>query len=452
MRKTLWTRLAIVTGVGGLLTACGDNILPDTGDGPDAAPLIDASNIDAEVPDAMVDVYTGTITVLEVNVFGATVQLGQGIQVGASFFLNGGVPPVYEESPGSITGCKVWEYTPEQAADPGLDEGTIAVSIDNTADPAFDPTIPTCVFLPTRGYICPDATQSPGGSIQGVPDPDNVPNCVPGALMLTDTDAPFTFALTDGRYVAFSGTTLALLPDGTTLPVVNKIANTTIVVGHPSVTSTCVPLQNIDAAGLHTTLGGVGPIPGFDNGASDQPGFLSDDADVAVTLTMGGDGDIETFTADFNPPGGPGDDFALNAASQALFVPGVQTDTTGIPLDGSSFTVACDSGAGEPCEAGTGDGVVLSIVTTDGPVTAQTPLTSMPAPTTKSVELRCAVLAGTSAVVPAAASAYLMNSGATKLQATFIRGELGGLNNNTTAVNVVVGHAITTFQVPAPPR
>jgi hypothetical protein len=453
MRKTLSTRLAVLFGAGALMAAaCGDNIKPGGDDDDDDAPPIDAEVPDMEPP----PVFTGTITVLEASVFGAPI-LGQGIQIAASFFEDGGVPPVYEENAGP-TGCKVWEYTPAQVADVGSDEGAVVVTIDNPEAHGFDPAIPGCGFVAGRGYMCPDATQSTGGAVQGVPDTGNPGSCVAGRLMLTDTDAPFTFHVTDGRYVAFSNTGTPLLPDGTALPVIGKLPvtpedNTTVILFYPQATTTCIPATPLDAAAVHLTLAGVGPVPGFDNGGSTDAGFLANNATVTVALTAGGGNHIPSFTATF--PGdthSPGDDFVLDAASTAIFAPaGSFPGATGIPLDGSAFTVACDASDGAGCSstpAPTGDGVVLNIVTTDADLTGIGP-TTLPPPMTKRVQVRCAALGSNQVTVNATASAHLMTSGATKLQATFIRGSLSGNPEGT--VNIVTGHAITTFQVPPPP-
>jgi hypothetical protein len=443
MRKTLSTRLAVLFGAGALMAAaCGDNIKPGGGDDDDD----DAPPIDAEVPDMEPPpVFTGTVTVLEASVFGAP-QLGSGIQIASSFFENGGVPPVYEETPGSPTGCKVWEYTPAQVADVGSDEGAVVVTIDNPESHGFDPAIPGCGFVAGRGYMCPDATQSTGGTVQGLPDPNNPGSCIAGRLMLIDADAPFTFKVTDGRYVAFSNTGTALLPDGTTLPVIGKLPvvppapedNTTVILPYPQATTTCIPATPLDAAAVHLTLGGVGPIPGVTG-----EGLMADDATVSVSVTAGGGMHIASFTADF--PGAthsPGDAFSLDADSLPIFAPPGSPGAQGIPLDGSAFTVACDTNDG--CGAGSGDGVVLNIVTTDADLTG-VGATTLPPPMTKRVQVRCAALASNSVTVNATASAHLMTAGATKLQATFIRGALSGNPEGT--VNIVAGHAITTFQV-----
>lgn len=451
MRKNLWTRLGFVISAGSLLAACGDNILAGDDEPPIDASLIDTGTIDMMIePDAMVDTYSGTITVLEASVLGVP-QLGQGLQISATFWHDQeAVAPVLDTAPGSPIGCKVYEYTPAQVGylDVGIDEGVVTVTVDNATPPPPDPALPPCGWVAGVGYMCPDATQSTGGILQGVPDSASPGNCLPGLLMLTDLDLPFTFAVTDGRYVSFLNTGVALLPDGLTVPIVNKIGgaaplpppDSTIVFPHTSITTTtCTPPMNLDAAGVHLTLGGVGPQPvcGTGQGCPD-PGMMTNDADVAVTLTAGGGQHIPTFTANFDPPAGPGDDAALSAASLPIFA--------NIPMDGSAFTIGCDSAV--DCGAGTGDGVVLAIETTDGSIAGLSPLT-MPPIVTKRVYIRCAALASSTVDVPATVSAYLSaaNTGATRIQTTFIRGELGGGGDGVTSnVNVVAGHAITTFK------
>lgn len=434
MRKTL-SRLAVTIGAGGLLAACGDNIL-----GADDGPDIDASLIDSSGPpdseiDAPVDTYSGTVTVLEASVLGVP-TLGQGLQISAAFWKDqDSVPPVLDTNPGFPIGCKVYEYTAAQVGyvDVGIDEGILSVTVDNTG--VADPTLPACVHTPA-GYVCPDATQSAGGAIAGVSD--GAGGCLAGLLAVVDGDSPFTFTLADGRYLAFADTGSVLLPDGTVLPVVNKVDDTTVVVAHPAVTTTCVPTTPLNATAQHTSLGGVGPQPvcGTGSGCPD-PGMLANDADVAVTLTAGGGNNIPTFTADFDPAAGPGDDVAMTAASLASF--------GNLPMTGTGFTIECDASA--DCGAGTGDGIVVAIETTDGSI-AGLSLITMPPVVTKRVYVRCAQLSNT-LTIPDNVAAYLTaaNTGATRIQTTFIRGELGGGGDGVTSnVNVVTGHAITTFK------
>jgi hypothetical protein len=461
MRKTLSTRLAVLFGAGALMAAaCGDNIKPGGADDDDDDD--DTTPIDAEVPDMEPPpVFTGTITVLEASVFGAP-QAGQGIQVAATFLQDGGVPPAYEETAGSPIGCKVWEYTPAQAVDVGVDQGTVSITVDNPdAHPITgDPDIPDCTFVADRGYLCIDTVDTGPAAIERVMTSGTT--CAAQILRVRDLSGPFTFTALDGRYISFTGAANALFPDGQPFPVVPTPAGaeassaSVIYIVHPAVTAgtitpenpdACIDLATLAASGMHTTLGGVGPIPGFPRSGATAEGFLADDATVTVALTAGGGSDIPSFSVDF--PGAthsPGDDFDLDGASTALFAP-VQAGGQGIPLTGAAFTISCAGSPGCDMTQGnppTGDGVVLNIETTDADLTG-VPATTMPPPMTKAVQVRCASLGSDTASVTAAASAFLASSGATKLQATFIRGSLSGNPEGT--VNIVAGHAITTFQV-----
>jgi hypothetical protein len=243
--------------------------------------------------------------------------------------------------------------------------------------------------------------------------------------------------MVDGRYMVVSGAANALFPDGSSFPIVNKASDSTVVIPHPAATTTCPLAPLVLATAVHPTFGGAGPQPvcGTGQGCPD-PGMISDNATITLNFTQGGGMHIPTFTNTVNP----GNDFVMTAATTAAFA--------GIPQTGAEFTVACDATVpGSGCSAGSGDGVVLNIVTTDGSIAGLSPL-SMPAPTTKRVQVRCSGLAATSITVPAEAAAYLMqaNSGATRIQATFIRGDLDGSTGTTHSVNVVSGHAITTFK------
>ncbi len=447
-----WKRLSTtLLAIGAAAAAgCGDNTTPG---GPiDAPPDIDGDTIDAEVPDAevpdaMVDTYSGTITVLEASVLGIP-QLGQGIQVSSTFWRDADtVAPSLDTAPGFPIGCKVYEYDAGAEIaylEAGINEGTVSVTIDNETQP--DPDVPACIHTP-GGYICPDdptCLAAPGatclgGTLKGVPaGAPPTDTCVAGVFMLEDADAPFDFSLADGRYVSFVGSGTALLPDGAAFPVVNVLSTSAIVIPHPAATADCPGTDNagipLSATGLHLTVGGVGPQPvcATGNGCPD-PGFVENDAEVAITLTPGGGNHIAGFTS---PTGldGTGDKPTLNASSQAIMAD--------IPMDGSAFTVGCD----DATACGDGAGVLIAIETSDGPLTGLAPY-QMPPVVTKRTYIRCAALATTTVTVPAEASAFLETSGATRIQATFIRGALLGGGDNS-EVTIVAGHAITAFTTP----
>jgi hypothetical protein len=126
-----------------------------------------------------------------------------------------------------------------------------------------------------------------------------------------------------------------------------------------------------------------------------------------------------------------GDDFAIDDTSAGVL--------RALPGDGSAFTISC----GASC--GSSFGTILNITTTDTSVAGLSAF-AMPPPTTRRVNIRCAEAGVTSLTVPANVSAYLVSSGATRIQASFIRGSFGASNpQNAGLTNVVAGHAIVGF-------
>ncbi len=113
-----------------------------------------------------------------------------------------------------------------------------------------------------------------------------------------------------------------------------------------------------------------------------------------------------------------------------------------IPTDGNAFTLGCETGS-----CGTAMATLLSIVTTDGVIPGGAPPWAMPAPVTKSVEVRCAGIGTTSITVPAEASVYLQGSGATRIETRFSR---SGIAAPVTSepVLITVGHAVIGWTTP----
>jgi hypothetical protein len=72
----------------------------------------------------------------------------------------------------------------------------------------------------------------------------------------------------------------------------------------------------------------------------------------------------------------------------------------------------------------------------------------MPAIVTKKVVIRCTKLGGTSVTVPADVSAYLMTSGATRIQTAFFRDALAQPGTAAASANVVAGHGVVGFTNP----
>lgn len=401
-------RLALFALTTAALVACGD----DGGDGggdADAAPEVDAPpDIDAAAP-----TFSGSISLLEVAVLnpgsGGTF-FGQGPQVSIALASSADVPgPIMEEMPGSALGCKAWEYTAAQAAAAatGTDEGMVEFALTGTTPPMAPP----CAFTAGVGYTCPHlSTAETGGVIAAGPNA--------GLATLTDTDNNFADSNSLGRYLRITGATNAA--NNGVFPIVSRPGATTLVYANAAFLPESLP-----TAATHVNVFGLGPIP---NAA--DPGFLEDDNAVSVTLTAGGGNHFATFTSTTGQQTF-GDDFTLATAELDKL--------NAIPKDGSAFTVTC---AAQDCAAGSAAGTVLNIVTTDTATTGLSPF-AMPLPTTRQVKIRCGVL-GTSAItVPAAYSALIMGSGATRIQASFIRGAL--LGGGPESVSVVAGHAIVGF-------
>ena len=148
---------------------------------------------------------------------------------------------------------------------------------------------------------------------------------------------------------------------------------------------------------------------------------------------------FDSFSVNFGG-GGPGDDFVLDTASA--------TRLSAIPTNGSAFTIDC-GGTGGTCNNALGS--IVSITTSDGSLNG-VPATSLPPVAFKEVSIRCTSIGSSLVTVPANISAYIMSSGATKIQASYFRGNLqthtsAGANAGNT-VNIVSGHAIAGFTTP----
>lgn len=402
-------RLALSALATASLVACGD----DGSDTPtDAAPATDAE-VDAPDLDAPVVTRSGSISVLEVAVLNPGTSgtfFGQGNQVNIGFTSSDAVPgPTMEEMPGSALGCKAWRYDAAQAgaASVGLDEGSVQVAATGTGAPNF----PACVHTAGVGYTCPHTgTASTGGTIAAGPQQ--------GTATLTDTDVTFDAGNTTNRYVRITGATTAA--NNGVFPIVGLVGANTIVFANPAVVAETIP-----GTGSHVNLAGVGPTPN-----APDPGFMGNDNAVTVALTAGGMNHIADFTSTTGA-GTTGDDFSLATAES--------NKLNAIPRDGSAFTITCDAA---DCPAGSAAGTVLNIVTTDAPTAGLSPF-AMPPPMTNRYQVRCSVLGATAITVPAAYSAIVMGAGATRIQASFIRGTL--LGGGPPEVSVVAGHAIVGF-------
>lgn len=413
--------------------ACGDNLTGDPLDGPTPDAPIDAA-IDAAI-DAPIDApppppFTGTLTIIEGQVLApapapAGTVAAQGVQLGITFSDTAtAVQPVLDTNPGTLFGCKVTEFdtAAEIAGSVGVNEGSVQFTVNNGTGAGTAPpiTFPACIHAgPGVGYICPDTSSS-----QAITAANNITLGPAGAppstlTLLTVVAGTATFAAEDvGRYVKFAGTGNGTLDHPTTaIPIVALgPASNMAVLGTSAVIT--APLT----AGTLTTLGGTGPFPMLPD-----PGQLSDGASATAVLTPGGGNHFPATTITYS---NVGDDFTMDAANADR----LRT----IPLDGTAFSVSCDS-------CGTSIGTVLNITTTDTPVTGLSPF-AMPPPTNKRVTVRCAEVGATTITVPANVSAFLMNSGATRIQTNYVRGTFGTpAPANAGLAGVISGHAMVGF-------
>lgn len=412
--KKISLTLAVVAG-GGVATigACG---------GGDENP--DAARFDApRVADAMVDAETGpaelngTLSLLESQLLisdgsGGVAAFGQGPAFRMAFVDPAAVgAPVLEEQPGLPFGCKAFEYTPAQfVATLGADVGP--VNLTYTTTPALN--IPTCIFTAGVGYACPALMTASAG--------DNAvigPTASPQAFTFTDPDVTYN-ANAVGRYLRITGATDPT--NNGAFPIVQLAAANTIVFANPAAVAAAV------VGGSSVTIAGVGPTPQVPD-----PGFIADDASLVIDLATTDQVAFPSFTGTL---GDYGDDFDLDGAGRATMINIPRTDPA------VDFTVDCEPNCGSATSS------VLNIQTTDGDLTGLSPF-SLPPPVTKSVLVRCtsSLTSGTGEVtIPAEYAQYITDSGATRIQATFVRGSLAsGTGVPSDRLTIVGGHAAVGF-------
>lgn len=389
------------------VAACGDNLKVEV----DAAP-IDAA-IDAEIDAPPPPTFSGTVSLQEVKLLNpgnSGTFFGQGPQAAITFTSSADVPgPIMEEMPGSPLGCKAWNFTPAQypAAVLGVDEGPIQFTVTGGTAPATPPAFPPCVYQAGAGYICPQpGTAQVGGAITAA---------VGGVASLTDTDVTYTDANSVGRYISISGAAQAV--NNGVFPIVARPGANTVAYANPAAV-----LETLPAAATHVNLAGVGPTPSMAD-----PGFLANDA--TLTVDHAASAHVAAFTAS-TAPGTVGDDTGISMNELRKL--------NSVPLDGTAFTVSCDG------NCGTASGSILILRTTDAATAGLSPF-ALPPPTTKRVEVRCAAIGQTSVTIPAGFMALIQNSGATRIQATFIRPTLMGGGGTPATVNVISGHAYVGY-------
>lgn len=351
--------------------------------------------------------FTGTIALLEEAVLNPGTSgtfFGQGNRMSITFEDGSGPAPVLDETPGSFFGCRAWSYTAAEAsaAAIGIDEGPIQVDFPAGAGTSF---FPACVFTAGVGYLCPHSgTASTGGVIGAGP--------VAGTATLTDVDVTFNAANTSNRYLRIGGAANAA--NNGLFPIVALAGANTIVYANPARVAETLP-----ATATHINLAGVGPTP-----QAVDPGFLMDTA--TIDFRHMASANFPAFTATTGVDG-VADDFVLAIADLNRL--------NAIPRDGSPFAFSCSGCSGS-------DVTMVDVVTTDGPTAGISPF-AMPAPVTQSLHLRCAVVGSSTVSVPAAASALIMGSGATRIRTSFVRAAL--MSAAPPGVTAYAGHAIVGF-------
>lgn len=353
--------------------------------------------------DAGLTPVTGQLALHEITVNGQN-QLGEGLFVTASFLPERAM--VLDTSPGTPLGCKVWQLTAAEAGSVGLDEGAVSIAATDGS-----PTLPTCRFSSAEGYQCVSRSGT-GGTLSATG--------TPGVYAFTNATA--NFAASDvGAYLEIKGALNA--GSNGLFPIVAVTSASTIAFA----TSSSV-VAAVEATATWRVLHGVGPTPGVTD-----PGFLADSDSVTFTLTPADGGQV----AAINTTVQVGDDFSLDVASQARI--------SAIPVDGTEFTLACDS-ANSAC--GTATRTRLLITTTDAPISTGAAPYDFPAPVTKQVVVQCAALVSNSITVPPIVSAYLQGSGATRIQAVFAREGASLAASPTATTDLSAGHAVVGFTDP----
>lgn len=397
------TQLGVFCVLVAIGCACGDD---DSGSGGDEdGGTSDASQDD---PDAAAGgpSQTGRIIMVATRFAGFDAR-GEGLLLNVDVRdVDERLPYAYEEAPGSPFGCKVTEFTPAEFATPPVNFGTLDFTIES--GPAF----PTCNFVEDVGYACVGAMGA-GGDI-------TVINTANGIYQLTNPDVTFGAAQV-GRHIRIQGATEMRFNNGL-FPVVDNGGagdNTIRFIGVPGIV-----LGEADTAATYQVLAGFGPA------AQTDP--VPDDARVMLEVTAGGDG---TF-ADFELDAEVGDSFTPDDDTSAIL--------GDIPLDGSAFSFSCD-GAGGDCNQAMANGAI--IVTTDGPTT-MLPGFVLPPPVTKAVQVVCLQPGGSMVNITAEASAFLMDSGATRIRALYARANVLSEVQAEATLDLAAGHAIAGFTNP----
>lgn len=392
VRAALPCVLAVVAG-------CGNDAPPEH---PDGAPIADSGP-----PQTFAQSGTaGYIDLEYVNLPPPFDMLGNGPLAAIGPFQNSEdiVPPSWEELPGNPFGCKVFELTPEQYLDPGLDVGALEFTVNGG-----DWVTPPCVIVPGVGWACPGGGGT-GGDIRVV-------DAEMGVFSLQDSSAGFTGDDEVGRYLSISGASVGA--NNGMFFVVGAVNQSTILFFNPGPGQ-----EELNTSGEYVTIAGFGPA------GRDDP--IPDDATLDATLhaSTGGDSKFEDFTVEGIPFG---QSFVLD--------PHGQESISNIPLDGSAFEVGCDGDGGQ-CNNAMATAMILE--TSDGDHTEFPPFLLAP-PVNKVVRIFCLNIIVGQTRVPAEASAYLVDSGATRIRTVFARVFPMDIFQTETTATILAGHGQAGF-------
>lgn len=400
---SLILRLSKTTLLASLLlagAACGDD--DGSSDGSDNPGDPDAAIVDE--PDAAPPPsHRAFALFVEADfVDGANIPPGAGPFIQIFNFEDSGFPPTpttpdYEQMEGSQFACKAWEWTQAESVAPGLDFGELQFSVDE------GPEIPPCRYIEGQGYRCVGTMGSTGVITAN------------GGPSFTLTNDAVTFGADEaGRHVIITGS--AVGPNNGTFPITASTADSiTYVNAQPGA------MAEDPTAASYTTVAGLGPNPV----AADIP----DDGVLTTELTAGdADGGFE----DFDTQNNFGDSFTPDDATMPLL--------TNIPMDGEAFTLSCD-GEGGDCGTAMATGVIIQ--TTDGDVTGLPPFILPPAQD-KVVRIFCLFLTG-AATIPAEASQFLADSGATRVRTFMGRANPSNVTQADGIFDVTAGHALIGF-------
>jgi hypothetical protein len=360
-------------------------------------PLLTAGCYAGTDPDEAIGPTTrvdGEIAVLETSLNGFE-SAGSGMLVTITLTPSDqALLPSFEQQPGSPFACKVYERTPEQFLYPGADQGQIGVTLPGEQE------LPPCAFVPEQGYRCASVSGA-GGDIEALSETQWV-----------FSDPAATFGTDEvGRHIKISGATepgnngvfMIVAADESTVTYINEQP------GAAAESATSADYQ---------IIAGLGP--------AGQEDPLTDDASLEIALTAGDDSVLDSFSYTLEDVG---DGFTLEEASRDVI--------SNIPMDGSPFTISCDTAGG--CGTALGSGILL--VTTDGTPDPSLPPFLLPPPVNRSVLINCVFLTP-QVTVPAEASAYIRESGATRISANYVRVNLSSLPQTNGTIQLLGGHSV----------